>query len=164
MIKNPSSGRIFRSGLSVRDMAYCSLFALLVGIGAHIRIPLSFVPITLQTMMVMLAALLLGARRGALAMSMYMMMGLLGLPVFTLGGGIHNIMSPTFGFIVGFIPAAWLTGFISERLLTDLFFLSGRFLRPFALLEPVVSKMRRAPVASEPVFEARRDVSMFLYL
>jgi biotin transport system substrate-specific component len=100
--------------LSTRDMAFCSLFAVLTGVGAHIRIPLPFIPLTLQTLMVLLAGLLLGARRGAVSMAIYLAMGLLGLPVFTTGGGFQSVLSPSFGFIVGFIPAAWTVGRICE--------------------------------------------------
>ncbi|MDL2263473.1 biotin transporter BioY [Synergistaceae bacterium OttesenSCG-928-I11] len=105
-----------RRRISTRDMALIPLFSLLVGIGAMIRIPLPFspVPLTLQTAMVFAAGLLLGSRRGALALLAYMVMGLLGLPVFTGGGGLHNLMLPSFGFIVGFIGTAWTAGRICE--------------------------------------------------
>jgi biotin transport system substrate-specific component len=105
-----------RSWLSTRDMALISLFALLVGVGAMIRIPLPFspIPFTLQTAMVLAAGLLLGSRRGGIALAAYMTMGLLGLPVFVGGGGLHNVMLPSFGFVVGFIGAAWTTGRICE--------------------------------------------------
>lgn len=104
------------SFLSTRDMALVSLFALLTGVGAMIRIPIpiSPMPMTLQTAMVFLAGALLGSRRGSIAMAMYMAIGLIGLPVFTQGGGFHNIISPSFGFVIGFIPAAWIIGRVCE--------------------------------------------------
>lgn len=110
-----SSESVSRSALSVRDMTFAALFAILVGVGANIRIPFPLVPLTLQTFVVFLTGLLLGSRRGALALTLYMALGLLGLPVFAGGGGFHNVLAPSFGFIVGFIPAAWLTGRIAEH-------------------------------------------------
>jgi biotin transport system substrate-specific component len=103
-----------RPWISTREMAFCSLFAILVGVGANVKIPLPYVPITLQTVMVFLAGLLLGSKRGALALFMYMLLGLVGLPMFSSGGGFQNIVSPSFGFVVGFIPAAWIAGRIRE--------------------------------------------------
>jgi len=100
--------------ISTREMAFCSLFAILIGVGANIKIPLPYVPRTLQTVMVFLAALLLGSKRGALALFMYTLLGLVGLPMFTSGGGFQSIASPSFGFVVGFIPAAWAAGRIRE--------------------------------------------------
>lgn len=105
-----------RPWLSTKEMAYCALFAVLTGVGANIRIPLPYVPLTLQTLLVLMGGLLLGARRASVAMAMYMLLGLLGLPVFAGGGGFHSLLSPSFGFIVGFIPAGWLTGRVCEIL------------------------------------------------
>jgi biotin transport system substrate-specific component len=103
-----------RSFLSTREMVYCALFAVLTGVGANLRVPLPQVPLTLQTLFVSMAGLILGARRGAVSMAMYMLLGLLGLPVFAGGGGFHSLLSPSFGFVVGFIPAAFATGKICE--------------------------------------------------
>ena len=104
-----------RSAISTRDMAAASLFALLTGVGANIRIPLPLMPLTLQTLFVFLAGMMIGSKRAALAMTLYMLMGLLGLPVFTTGGGFHNVFSPSFGFVIGFIPASWVIGRICEK-------------------------------------------------
>jgi len=87
-----------------------SLFAILTAVGALIRIPFPMVPLSLQTLMVILAGLVLGSRYGALSQVIYIMLGLMGLPVFTGGGGIHYIFHPTFGFLLGFIAGAWLAG------------------------------------------------------
>ena len=116
MTENLTSKAAPRGFLSTRDMALCSLFAIVTGVGAMIRIPLPFspMPVTLQTAMVFLAGALLGGRRASVAMAMYMVMGLVGLPVFTQGGGFHNLLVPSFGFIIGFIPASWVIGRICE--------------------------------------------------
>ena len=74
------------------------------------------VPITLQTFFAILAGLILGSRKGALACTIYMCVGLAGAPVFArFGGGIGQILSPTFGFIITFIFAAFVAGLIVER-------------------------------------------------
>ena len=78
--------------LSTKEMAGCALFAVLTGVGANVRIPLPYVPLTLQTVLVLMSGLLLGGRRAAVAMTMYMLMGLLGLPVFAGGGGFHSLL------------------------------------------------------------------------
>ncbi|MDR0648307.1 MAG: biotin transporter BioY [Synergistaceae bacterium] len=111
--KNAAAARYW---LSTKEMAGCALFAVLTGVGANVRIPLPYVPLTLQTVLVLMSGLLLGGRRAAVAMTMYMLMGLLGLPVFAGGGGFHSLLSPSFGFVVGFIPAAWVTGRICQAL------------------------------------------------
>ena len=105
-----------KKGFSTRDMVQVALFALLVAVGTFIRLPLPFspVPITLQTAVVLAAGLMLGANKAAAALLTYLCMGLLGLPVFTGGGGFHSLLLPSFGFIVGFVPAAWLVGRIQE--------------------------------------------------
>lgn len=88
-------------------------FALLTVAGAKVSIPLpgTPVPATLQTLPVLLAGLLLGARLGALSQVVYLGLGLAGLPVFALpGAGPGYLLGPTGGYLVGFIIAAWLAG------------------------------------------------------
>ncbi|BDZ50594.1 hypothetical protein GCM10025867_28350 [Frondihabitans sucicola] len=86
------------------------------GIMAQVEIPLWPVPITGQTLAVMLVGATLGARRGALSLTLYMLIGLLGVPLFAgLTGGGHSLALPSFGFIIGFIPAAALVGWLSQR-------------------------------------------------
>ena len=87
-----------------------SLFAVLTAVGALIRIPFPLVPLSFQTLMVILAGLVLGSKYGALSQVIYLMLGLMGIPVFTGGGGIHYIFHPTFGFLGGFVAGAWLAG------------------------------------------------------
>lgn len=92
-----------------------SLFAGLTAVGAFIRIPIPYVPLTLQTLMVMLAGLILGSRLAALSQLLYLTIGLLGLPIFAQGGGPGYILQPSFGFLVGFIAGAYLIGRMVER-------------------------------------------------
>ena len=71
----------------IRSINLMALFAALTAIGAFIRIPLPYVPITLQTIFVLLAGVLLGKKRAALSQVIYLVIGLAGVPVFTEGGG-----------------------------------------------------------------------------
>ena len=101
--------------ISTREMVFCALFAALVAAGAFIRIPLPGVPFTLQTTFVTLAGLLLGRRLGAISVGVYLLVGLVGIPVFTQGGGPSYIFQPTFGYLMGFCLGAYLTGRIAEK-------------------------------------------------
>lgn len=85
-------------------------------IGAYLKIPNPFFPVffTFQTIFSIIAGLLIGSRNGALSMALYMAMGLAGLPVFSTPAGIHYVLNPTFGYILGFIAAAWIVGKICD--------------------------------------------------
>jgi biotin transport system substrate-specific component len=107
------------------DVAFCGLFAALIAIGAFLKIPIPPVPVTLQTFFAVLAGLLLGRRRGATAAGVYLVIGLVGLPVFTAGGGISYLLHPTFGYLLGLIPCAYLVGWIAEKDKTFLCMLSA---------------------------------------
>lgn len=93
-----------------RQITLCALFAALIAIGTHIKIPTPLLPLTLQTLFVVLSGLVLGRKYGALSVCVYVIAGLAGLPVFT-----GSALNPTFGYIVGFIPGAWISGYIAER-------------------------------------------------
>lgn len=98
--------------ITPRSMAYCALFTALIAIGTFIKIPIPYIPITFQVMFVLLAGMLLGPRLGALSVALYVTIGLVGLPVFTQGGGFGYVLQPTFGYLIAFIFAAYLTGWI----------------------------------------------------
>lgn len=97
-------------------MAICSLFTALTAVGAFIKIPVPVVPFTLQFLFTILAGLLLGGRLGAISMVAYAFLGLMGLPIFAEGGGFWYLLKPSFGYILGFILAAYVTGRMTERL------------------------------------------------
>ena len=101
--------------IQISDLVMCALFTALVAIGAFLKIPLPGIPFTLQTLFIMLAGLLLGKKRAAIACGVYVLLGLVGLPIFTQGGGIGYVLKPTFGYLLGFILGAWLIGAIAER-------------------------------------------------
>ena len=98
-----------------RQIVMCGIFAALMGIGAFIQIPVPIIPLSLQDLFVMLAGILLGAKYGALSVVISLFIGLLGFPVFTHGGGITYVLQPSFGFMLGFIPGAYLTGMMTHR-------------------------------------------------
>ena len=97
-----------------KNMVYCAMFVTLIAAGAFIKIPIPVVPFTLQYLFTMLAGLLLGAKLGCLAVCVYILLGLAGVPVFTQGGGIGYIFQPTFGYIIGFAVGAYVTGKIAN--------------------------------------------------
>ena len=98
-----------------KEAALAALFAALTAVGAQIRIPFPLVPLTLQTPFVLAAGLLLGPRGGTLSMTLYLLMGLFGLPVFAGAGGPQVVLMPTFGFLLGFIACAGVAGWIAQR-------------------------------------------------
>jgi len=98
------------------EIVMISLFAALTAVGAFIRIPLPYVPFTLQTLMVMIAGLVLGGRLAALSQLLYLAIGLLGVPIFAQGGGPGYFLQPSFGFLVGFIAGAYIIGRMVEGL------------------------------------------------
>jgi biotin transport system substrate-specific component len=101
--------------LSARELSLVALFAALTGIGGFIRIPIPYVPLTLQTLMVMFSGLLLGGRLGALSQLVYILVGLMGIPIFAHGGGPGYVLQPTFGYLLGFVCGAYIIGKVTER-------------------------------------------------
>lgn len=100
---------------SLRGMVYASMFGAATAAGAYIVIPLPPVPITLQTLFSALAGALLGGRLGALSQIVYVLLGVIGLPVFAGGkAGLGVLFGPTGGYLIGFVAAAYLTGRLVE--------------------------------------------------
>ncbi len=96
-----------------KDLIMCSLFVALIVVGAFIKIPVPVVPFTLQLLFTMMAGL--RGKLGALSVCVYILMGLLGLPVFAEGGGFAYILKPSFGYIIGFAIASYVTGVIANK-------------------------------------------------
>lgn len=101
--------------LKTRDMILVAMFTALTAIGAFIKIPVGPVPINLQFLFTALAGVMLGSRLGCLSQIIYVVLGLMGIPVFTSGGGISYIFKPTFGYLIGYIVAAYVIGKIAEK-------------------------------------------------
>ncbi|MBU3199683.1 biotin transporter BioY [Clostridium estertheticum] len=102
---------------NTRNLILVAMFAALTAIGAFIKVPIPYVPFTLQYLFCALAGLILGSKLGALSQIVYVAVGLSGVPVFTEGGGIGYIFKPTFGYLIGFIVAAYVIGKIREKVL-----------------------------------------------
>jgi len=97
-------------------MILVALFAAMTAIGAFIAIPVGPTPITMQLLFTVMAGVLLGSRLGALSQILYIVMGLIGLPIFAGGtGGFQYIFSPTFGYLLGFVAGAYIVGLILEK-------------------------------------------------
>jgi biotin transport system substrate-specific component len=100
-------------------MILVALFAALIAVGAKISFPLpvSSVPVTLQTLFVLLAGMLLGKKLGAASAVVYLIMGLIGIPVFAQGsvGFASIVLKPTFGYLIGFILGAYVTGALIQK-------------------------------------------------
>lgn len=97
------------------DIAYIGLFAALITASAQIAIPMT-VSFTLQTFAICLAAGLLGWKRSTLSVIIYIIIGMMGLPVFTgFKSGVAAVAGPTGGFIVGFIFTALISGLLIDK-------------------------------------------------
>lgn len=125
--KNPSRAsarRVRNVTPRTRDIALIATFAALIAVCAllpSIAVAGIPTPITLQTFGVMLAALVLGAKRGSLAVVLYLAVGAAGLPVFSGGkAGLAVFMGPTVGYLLAFPIAAFFIGMVSERVLAAL--------------------------------------------
>jgi biotin transport system substrate-specific component len=116
------SSRVLRLKLLAREVATISISVTALGLSsrAQFYLPISPIPFTLQTMILIYLILLLGKRawRAVLA---YLICGLAGLPVFALGGGPLYVFSPTFGYLMGFLLASLIGGLIiKDRVLLSL--------------------------------------------
>lgn len=99
------------------SMTLCALFAALTAVLSQIAIPIGPVPINLATFAVFCAGAILGSKLGALSLVLWAAIGAAGMPVFTMfRGGLGALVGPTGGFIIGYMPAAFLTGLIIEKL------------------------------------------------
>lgn len=100
---------------SRRLFILAGLFTALTVFGARMKMPLPHVPLTLQTFFVLLSGHLLGPLYGAASQMAYLLLGLIGLPVFAEGGGLAYIFKPTFGYLVGYPLASFAAGKIVHR-------------------------------------------------
>ena len=114
--------------MTTKRLIRISYFTMLTIIGAMIRIPAGPVSFTLQTLFVITAGFVLGAKDGAFAEVAYMVLGLVGVPIFSAGGGILYVLQPSFGYIFAFWIGAYTAGRMLNRfrtLKTWQIFLSG---------------------------------------
>lgn len=107
-----------RGTMSARQITMTALFVALVAVGAFIKIPIPYLPFTLQLLFTTLAGLILGSRLGGMSVIMYLILGLAGVPIFTEGGGLMYVVKPTFGYLLGFAIGAFVAGRIVETSVT----------------------------------------------
>lgn len=102
--------------MNTKKLILTALFTAITAVSAQILIPTTPAPFTLQTLAVFLSAIVLGAKYGAISQAVYALIGAVGLPVFAGGeGGLGVIAGPKGGYILGFILAAWIVGFLVTR-------------------------------------------------
>lgn len=109
-----------RPFLSIRELSVGGLFAALIAGGAFVKVTLPTEPFpmhfTLQWFFVLLAGLLLNRRLAGAAVGVYLLVGLLGVPVFASGGGPAYLLRPTFGYLIGFAVAAYGMAWLCENI------------------------------------------------
>ncbi len=103
-----------KSKIRTISICMCALFTALTAVGAFIRIPIPYMEFTLQFLFTTLAGLLLGAKRGAASVGAYVVLGLIGIPIFAGGGGFFYVLRPSFGYLIGFIAGTYVTGRIAN--------------------------------------------------
>ena len=105
--------------LKTKELTTCALFAALIAIGAFIKVdiplPMYTMHFTFQWFFVLMAGFLLGAKLATVSVIVYLSIGLVGVPVFAAGGGPAYIFRPGFGFLLGFVLAAFVIGTITEK-------------------------------------------------
>jgi biotin transport system substrate-specific component len=151
--------------ISTKNMIITSLFASLMAVSAIlVAVPLGPVNFTLQIFFVILSGIILGPKYGPLSQIIYMVMGLIGLPVFSGGmGGFSYIFAPSFGYIIGFILASYIVGKISQNFKEESFFkfliasligLVAIYAVGFPYLYLILTKVSGADVSFTAVFKS----------
>ena len=98
------------------DMAYIGMFTALITVCSWISIPTT-IPFTLQTFAVFLTVALIGTKRSFISVIIYILLGAVGLPVFSgFKGGVGALLGPTGGYIIGFLFTALITGLILDKI------------------------------------------------
>lgn len=100
--------------MKLRDLILISMFTALISVGAYIKVPVPVCPFTLQFLFTTLAGIVLGGKKGAVSVAVYIILGLAGMPVFAGGGGISYVFQPTFGYLIGFCAGTFITGTIAH--------------------------------------------------
>ena len=106
-------------GKKTNDFVYVLLTSIigsfLLAISSKVQIPLTPVPVTLQTLVLLVMSMFLGWRGAVGATSLYLFQGAIGLPVFAHGGGFIILFGPTGGYLVGFLIASLVVGYLAEK-------------------------------------------------
>lgn len=118
MINSQVLLRTVKNSSWIKDVSLVIGASILMALSAQVKIPLPFtpIPISMQSLTILYLAMLLGSKRGALAVLTYLAQGACGLPVFSgTGTGLLYMAGPTGGYLVGFAIAAYVSGLIVER-------------------------------------------------
>ena len=106
-------------GRALRNTLLALAGTAIIAISAKIQIPFWPVPMTMQTLAIVVIAMAFGARLGLVTLALYLLEGAVGLPVFAgtpeKGIGLPYMLGPTGGYLVGFVAAAWLAGWLAEK-------------------------------------------------
>lgn len=106
---------MFKTLSRTKKITFTALFSALIAAGAFIRIPIPLLSFTLQNLFCFMAGLLLGGVLGCISVAIYIILGLIGLPIFTTGGGIGYVLYPSFGYLIGFFFAVLISGLFAEK-------------------------------------------------
>ena len=101
--------------MKTKQLTLCAFFTILYILGSRITIPTGIIPLTLQTMMVIIAGILLRPKEILASYGVYFLMGFVGLPVFASGGGLSYVLQPSFGFLLSFPFAACLISALRHK-------------------------------------------------
>lgn len=103
--------------MKTKELVLCGLFVALTAVGAFIQVPVPGMDyFTLQFFFVLMAGILLGSKLGGISVLAYVIIGLAGLPIFAAGGGLTYVLRPSFGYLIGFVVAAFLCGLVTEKI------------------------------------------------
>ena len=100
--------------IRIKDLVMMAVCLALLVVCSKISIPIGPIPLTLQTFAVFIISLVLGVKKSVVVFLTYIILGLIGIPVFSTGGGIQYVFMPSFGFIIGFLLAAPVIGIGSK--------------------------------------------------
>ncbi len=98
--------------MKTKDIVLTALFVALMVVSAKISIPFPFVPLTFQLVIAVASGIFIGPKYGPLSTTIYLALGLAGIPVFAYGGGYAYIFNPTFGYLLSFPLASFVTGLL----------------------------------------------------
>ncbi len=107
--------------MNPKKLCLCSLFVILYTAGAYIRIPLPFIPLSFLGQICIVCGMILGPKSSAITTTVYLIMGIIGLPVFVTSAGLSFFIEPTAGYVLSFIPASFITGLLFKRCKKDSF-------------------------------------------
>jgi len=104
------------NSIYIKNMVFIALFAAIICIMAPFSLSIGVIPISLGTFAIYLAGGFLGGKKGMAAVGVYILLGAVGLPVFTgFSGGFAKLLGVTGGYIIGYIPLVLITGIFAEK-------------------------------------------------